>query len=151
MYLTVSNWPTHPREERDRLLNEECKCIQLLAEKEQIIYELRFLSATLYTCHISGPGLSATANNPTHVIVELSDANSQPCSPRQNVTAELKWPTAIHVMGQFVYVLDQYHTRITVYHTSDQFVISFRGRDLGNLCGITSDCNGLIYTVLVYN
>ena len=36
--------------------------IQLLAEKDQIINELRSLSAASYTCHVSGPGLSATAN-----------------------------------------------------------------------------------------
>ena len=64
--------------------------IQLLAEKDQIINELRSLSAASYTCHVSGPGLSATANYPTHVIVELSDASGQPCSLRQNVTAELQ-------------------------------------------------------------
>ena len=71
------------REERDRH-------IQLLAEKDQIINELRSLPAASYTCHVSGPGLSATANYPTHVIVELSDASGQPCSFRQNVTAELQ-------------------------------------------------------------
>ena len=80
------------REERDRH-------IQLLAEKDQIINELRSLPPSSYTCHVSGPGLSATANYPTHVIVELSDASGQPYSLRQNVTAELqsvdpsgRWP-----------------------------------------------------------
>ena len=100
---------TQLREERDRLrkeiqdereqhLYEERKHIQLLAEKDQI-NELRSLPAASYTCHVSGPGLSATANYPTHVIVELSDASGQPCSLRQNVTAELqsvdpsgRWP-----------------------------------------------------------
>ena len=81
---------TQLREERERLLNEERKHIQLLAEKDQIIIELRSLPASSYTCHVSGPGLSATANYPTHVIVELSDASGQPCSLRQHVTAELQ-------------------------------------------------------------
>ena len=61
---------------------------------------------------------------------------------------KLKWPTAVHVMGQFVYVSDQGHGRIAVYQTSGQFVTSF-GRhtniELGNPYSITSDCNGLIY------
>ena len=62
-----------------------------LKEKEQIIAQLQWsLIAASYTCHVSGPGLSATANYPTHVIVELSDASGQPCSLRRNVTAELQ-------------------------------------------------------------
>ena len=62
-----------------------------LKEKEQIIAQLQWsLIAASYTCHVSGPGLSATANYPTHVIVELSDASGQPCSLRQHVTAELQ-------------------------------------------------------------
>ena len=48
------------------------------------------VSASSYTCHVSGPGLSATANYPTHVIVELSDASGQLCSLRLNVTIELQ-------------------------------------------------------------
>ena len=62
-----------------------------LAEKKQIVIELqRSLIAAIYTCHVSGPGLSATANYPTYVILELSDASGQPCSLRQNLTAELQ-------------------------------------------------------------
>ena len=86
----VTEVETQLREERERHSNEERKHIQLLAEKDQIINELRSLSTASYTCHVSGPGLSATANYPTHVIVELSDASGQPCSLRQNVTAELQ-------------------------------------------------------------
>ena len=44
-------------------------------------------------CHVSGPGLqSATANHPTHVVVELtaSDSSSRPCSVPQKVTAQLE-------------------------------------------------------------
>ena len=44
-----------------------------------------------YTCHVSGPGLqSATANHPTHVIVELTDSSNRPCSVPQKVTAQLE-------------------------------------------------------------
>ena len=42
-------------------------------------------------CQVSGPGLqSATVNHPTHVIVELTESNGQPCSHKQNVTAQLE-------------------------------------------------------------
>ena len=43
---------------------------------------------------VSGPGLqSATVNHPTHVIVELTESSSQPCSLKQNVTAQLELVT----------------------------------------------------------
>ena len=43
-------------------------------------------------CQVSGPGLqSATVNHPTHVIVELF--SGQPCSLKQNVTAQLELVT----------------------------------------------------------
>ena len=59
-------------------------------KKRKVIEVGEILSAASTACHVSGPGLSATANHPTHVIVELSDASGQPCSLRQNVTAELQ-------------------------------------------------------------
>ena len=41
-----------------------------------------------YTCQVSGPGLkSATANHPTHVLVER---RGRPCSLQQNITAQLE-------------------------------------------------------------
>ena len=44
-----------------------------------------------YTCQVSGPGLkSATANHPTHVLVELWDTSGRPCSLQQNITAQLE-------------------------------------------------------------
>ena len=45
----------------------------------------------LYACRVSGPGVqSATANYPTHALVELSDAaTGKPCTQSQPVTAEL--------------------------------------------------------------
>ena len=61
------------------------------------------LQCVSYTCQVSGPGLhSATANHPTHVLVELSDSSGRPCSLQQNVTAELELilkatPTSTHV------------------------------------------------------
>ena len=45
-------------------------------------------------CQLSGPGLqSATVNNPTHVIVELTESSGQPYSLQQNVTAQLELVT----------------------------------------------------------
>ena len=54
-----------------------------------------------------------------------------------------KKPTAVHVMGQFVYVSDQGNDHIAVYQISGQFVTSF-GRhgsegELDGPHGITSD------------
>ena len=43
------------------------------------------------TCQVSGPGLkSATANHPTHVLIELRDSSGRPCSLQQNITAQLE-------------------------------------------------------------
>ena len=91
-------------QEKDLLCNE-------LREKDALIRQLQqsqqFAS---YTCHVSGPGLqSATANHPTHVIVEVTETSGRPCALQQNVTAELELiskatttspfrkPPAIHV------------------------------------------------------
>ena len=73
----------------EQFLNLEHKHIQPLAGKDQIAGEMKNLFNASYTCSISEPGLSTTANHQTHVIVELSDASGQPCSVKQNVTAEL--------------------------------------------------------------
>ena len=65
---------------------------RLLQEKDQTIHQLQQTqqSAPSYTCLVSGPGLqSATANHPTHVIVEVSDSSGRPCSLQQNVTAKV--------------------------------------------------------------
>ena len=65
---------------------------QLLWEKDQTIHQLQQAqqSAPSYTCLVSGPGLqSATANHPTHVIVEVRDSSGRPCSLQQNVTGQL--------------------------------------------------------------
>ena len=65
---------------------------QLLQERDQTIHQLQQIrqSASSNTCLVSGPGLlSATANHPTHVIVELGDSSGRPYSQQQTVTAEL--------------------------------------------------------------
>ena len=55
----------------------------VIQEKDQTIHQLQQTqqSAPSYTCLVSGPGLqSATANHPTHVIVEVSDSSGRPLS-----------------------------------------------------------------------
>ena len=75
--------------EKDREIQSLCGLVQ---EKDQHLLQLQqsqqFAS---YTYQVSGPGLqSATANHPTHVLVELTDSSGRPCSLQQNVTAELQ-------------------------------------------------------------
>ena len=81
------------KEREVRLKAEEIQCLQTdIQEKDQTIHQLQQTrqSAPSYTCLVSGPGLqSATANPPTHVIVEVSDSSGRPLSCKQNVTAEL--------------------------------------------------------------
>ena len=36
----------------------------------------------------------------------------------------LRWPAAVHIIGEFVYVSDSGHNPIAVYETSGQFVTS---------------------------
>ena len=70
------------RESNTRLLQEKDANTRQLQQSQQ------FAS---YTCQVSGPGLqSATANHPTHVLVELTDSSGRPCPLQQNVTAELQ-------------------------------------------------------------
>ena len=70
---------------------EEIQRLQkVIQEKDQTIHQLQQTqqSAPSYTCLVSGPGLqSATANHPTHVIVEVSDSSGRPLSWQQNITA----------------------------------------------------------------
>ena len=81
------------REREVREKNEEIQHLQcLIVDKDQTIHQLQETQqfASSYTCLVSGPDLqSATANHPTHVVVELSDSSGRPCSLKQNVTAEL--------------------------------------------------------------
>ena len=78
--------------EKEGLLQEKEQLRNELREKDSLILQLQqsqqFAS---YTCHVSGPGLqSATANHPTHVIVEVTETSGRPCTLQQNVTAELE-------------------------------------------------------------
>ena len=81
------------RESEVMLKPEKIQRLQMIIhEKDQTIHQLQQTqqSAPSYTCLVSGPGLqSATANHPTHVIVEVSDSSGRPLSRQQNVTAEL--------------------------------------------------------------
>ena len=90
-------------QEKDRILQEKDKekeqekreLLQqhelVLREKDQLIRHLQSQQLASYTCYVSGPGVqSATANHPTHVIVELTDSSSRPCSVPQKVTSELE-------------------------------------------------------------
>ena len=83
--------------EREREKVEEVQRLQRVIQgKDQTIHQLQQTqqSAPSYTCLVSGPGLqSATANHPTHVIVEVSDSSGRPLSWQQNVTAELVPPS----------------------------------------------------------
>ena len=76
------------RQEKGELLRQH---ELVLREKDQLIHDLQSLQLASYTCDVSGPGLqSATANHPTHVIVELTDSSNRPCSVLQKVTAQLE-------------------------------------------------------------
>ena len=78
------------REVREKEEIQDLRC--LIVDKDQTIHQLQETQqfASSCTCLVSGPGLhSATANHPTHVMVELSDSSGRPCSLKQNITAEL--------------------------------------------------------------
>ena len=80
------------REKQGLLREKERQLRSEIREKDALIRQLQqsqqFAS---YTCHVGGPGLqSATANHPTHVIVEVTETSGRPCTLQQNVTAELE-------------------------------------------------------------
>ena len=82
-------------QEKDQILQEKGELLQqhelVVHEKDQLIRHLQSQQLASYTCHVSGPGLqSATANHPTHVIVELTDSSNRLCSVPQKVTAQLE-------------------------------------------------------------
>ena len=90
---------THLLQEKDQILREKeqekgellRQHELVLRENDQLIRHLQSQQLASYTCHVSGPGLqSATANHPTHVIVELTDSSNRPCSVPQKVTAQLE-------------------------------------------------------------
>ncbi|CAI8020299.1 E3 ubiquitin-protein ligase TRIM71, partial [Geodia barretti] len=54
-----------------------------------------------YTCQVSGPGLtSATVNQPTHVLVKLTDSSGRPYSLPLNVTAQLELVSESHTHNE---------------------------------------------------
>ena len=81
------------REREVMLKVEEMQRLQrVIQEKDQIINQMQQTQqpAPPFTCLVSGSGLqSATANHPTHVIVEVGDFSGRPLSRQQNVTSEL--------------------------------------------------------------
>ena len=77
------------RDEIHQLRESVSTKTRLLQEKDAQLQQSQQIPS--YTYQVSGPGLqSATANHPTHVLVELTDSSGRPCSLKQNVTAELQ-------------------------------------------------------------
>lgn len=80
-----------PQDERDDTAVSECSSSILPARDESLDSDSK--CSSLYISGVSGPGVqSATANYPSHVLVELSDtATGRPCacSYSHTVTAEL--------------------------------------------------------------
>ena len=140
-------------QEKDQLCNEIREKEQELRQKDALIRQLQqsqqFAS---YTCHVSGPGLqSATANHPTHVIVEVTETSGRPCTLQQNVTAELepvckvtptspsRKPPALHVAGAT---------------TSSRYAVSYtavsRGQHKLHVRLNDKEINGSPFTITVY-
>ena len=149
------------REREVRVKNEEIQHLRrLLQDKDWIIHQLQqtkqFAPSSYtcsYTCLVSGPGLqSATANHPTHVVVELSDFSGRPCSLKQNVTAELV------LQSTFPQVTPTSHAQqpsATVAMISpSRYEVSYtavrRGPYKLHIQVIGSEINGSPFTVTVY-
>ena len=118
----------------------------LLHEEEQTIHQLQQApqSAPSYTCLVSGPGLqSATANHPTHVIVELSDSIGRPCSLQQNVTAELQPPVKSSPTQAAVLVISPSEYEVS-------YTAVRRGQHKLHVQVNGSEINGSPFTVTVY-
>ena len=82
-------------QERDQILQEKGELLRqhelVLREKDRHLQSQQSQQLASYTCHVRGPGLQlATANHPTHVIVELTDSSNRLCSVPQKVTAQLE-------------------------------------------------------------
>ena len=82
--------------EREVMLKvEEMQRIQRVIQEKYQSIEFHQLqqtqqSAPSYPYLVSGPGLqSATANHPTHILVEVRDSSGRPCTQQQNVTGQL--------------------------------------------------------------
>ncbi|CAI8054206.1 hypothetical protein GBAR_LOCUS29612 [Geodia barretti] len=60
-------------------------------DREMALLQQQLGEKHSYTCQVSGPGLtSATVNQPTHVLVQLTDSSGRPYSLPLNVTAQLE-------------------------------------------------------------
>ena len=106
-----------------------------------------------YTCQLSGPGLkSATANHPTHVLVELRDSSGRPCSLQQNITAQFELiPQATPTNQSRL----SHKTRLTVTMTTpSQYKVSYtavsRGQHKLHVRVNDREINGSPFTITVY-
>ena len=148
------------KERENRILRDEIHQLQdsvstktrLLQEKNEIIREkdvtIRQLQQSQqfasYTCQVSGPGLqSATANHPTHVLVELTDSSGRPCSLQQNVTAELQAQGKSPAISAAVAVISP--SRYEVSYTAVS-----RGQHKLHVRVNGSEINGSPFTMTVY-
>ena len=126
---------TRVLQEKDEIVREKDATIRQLQQSQQ------FAS---YTCQVSGPGLqSATANHPTHVLVELTDSSGRPCSLQQNVTAELQAQGKSPVISAAVAVISpsRYEVSYTaVSRGQHKLHVRVNGREI----------NGSPFTMTVY-
>ena len=106
-----------------------------------------------YTCQVSGPGLkSATANHPTHVLVELRDSSGRPYSLQQNITAQLELiPQATPTNRSRL----SHKTRLTATMTTpSQYKVSYtavsRGQHKLHVQVNDREINGSPFTITVY-
>ena len=123
------------RESNTRVLHEKDATIRQLQQSHQF---------PSYTYQVSGPGLqSATANHPTHVLVELTDSSGRPCSLQQNVTAELQAQGKSPVISAAVAVISpsRYEVSYTaVSRGQHKLHVRVNGREI----------NGSPFTMTVY-
>ena len=106
-----------------------------------------------YTYQVSGPGLkSATANHPTHVLVELRDSSGRPYSLQQNITAQLELiPQATPTNRSRL----SHKTLLTVTMTTpSQYKVSYtavsRGQHKLHVQVNDREINGSPFTITVY-
>ncbi|CAI8027771.1 Calcium/calmodulin-regulated receptor-like kinase 2, partial [Geodia barretti] len=116
-----------------------------------------------YTCQVSGPGLtSATVNQPTHVLVQLTDSSGRPYSLPLNVTAQLelvskatKQPEATPTISWWPWSKKQPEKQVLVAMTSpSQYEVSYtpvsRGQHKLHVQVNDREINGSPFTVTVY-
>ena len=123
-------------------------CILLLITTI-LLFHFPFLSVQQSTCQVSGPGLtSATVNQPTHILVQLTDSSGRPHSLPLNVTAQLELvPKATRTTTN--------ESRVSVAMTSpSQYEVSYtpvsRGQHKLHVQVNDREINGSPFTVTVY-